>query len=86
MLMFRSVYRIKLTTFTHQFAYNFQENDLELEIERELICAKVTCICTNPKIETQDFMGFVFIYNIRWLKIDENSPHMGSFNIFFIGS
>ena len=35
MLMFRSIYRIKLSTFTHQFAYNSPESDVEFEIEQK---------------------------------------------------
>ena len=59
--MFRSICRIKLSTFTHQFAYNFPENDLEFEIEQELICTNDTHIFTNPKYETQYFIGLVFV-------------------------
>ncbi|MFS7912447.1 hypothetical protein Hanom_Chr02g00130061 [Helianthus anomalus] len=51
MSLFRSVCCTKLITFTHQFAYNFPESDLELEIERELICANDTHIYTNTKYE-----------------------------------
>ena len=31
MMMFRSVCRVKLIVFTHQFAYNFPENDIEFK-------------------------------------------------------
>ena len=34
MLMFRSICRIKLSTFTHQFAYNALESNVEFEIEQ----------------------------------------------------
>ena len=47
MSLFRSVCCIKLVIFTHQVAYNLPESDLELEIERELICAKDTHIYTE---------------------------------------
>uniref|UniRef100_A0A251RLF3 Uncharacterized protein n=1 Tax=Helianthus annuus TaxID=4232 RepID=A0A251RLF3_HELAN len=37
------VCRLKLTAFTHQFAYNFPESDLELEIEQEFdMCKRYT--------------------------------------------
>ena len=62
MMMFRSVCRVKLIVFTHQFAYNFQENDIELGIEQELICAKDTHIYTNPRYETQCFIGLAFVW------------------------
>ena len=65
MSLFRSVCCIKLVIFTHQFAYNLPESDLKLEIEQELICAKDTHIYTNPKYETQYFIGLVFVL---WLK------------------
>ena len=61
MLMFRSICRIKLSTFTHQFAYNSPESDVELEIEQELICANDTHIYTNPKYEIQYFIGLAFV-------------------------
>ena len=35
MLMFWSIYRIKLSTFTHQFAYNSLESDVEFKIEQK---------------------------------------------------
>ena len=35
MLMFRSICRIKLSAFTHQFAYNSLESDVEFEIEQK---------------------------------------------------
>ena len=59
--LFESVCRIKLTAFTHQFAYNFPKSDLELEIERELICANDTHIYTNPKYEIQYFIDLVSV-------------------------
>ena len=59
--MFRSICRIKLSTFTHQFAYNSPESDIKFEIEQELICAKDTHIYTNPKYEIQYFIGLVFV-------------------------
>ncbi|KAJ0941057.1 hypothetical protein HanRHA438_Chr02g0090281 [Helianthus annuus] len=61
MSLFRSVCCVKLTTFTHQFAYNVLESDLELEIEQELICANDTHIYTNPKYEIQYFIDLVFV-------------------------
>ena len=61
MSLFRSVRRVKLITFTHQFAYNFPESDLELGIERELICANDTHSYTNPKYKTQYFIDLVFV-------------------------
>ena len=33
--MFRSICRIKLSTFTHQFAYNSLESDVELKIKQK---------------------------------------------------
>ena len=59
--MFRSICRIKLVTFTHLFVYNSPESDLELEIERELICANDTHIYKNPKYETQYFIDLVIV-------------------------
>ena len=61
MSLFQSVFRVKLITFTHQFAYNFLESDLALEIKQELICANDTHIYTNPKYEIQYFIGLVFV-------------------------
>ncbi|MFS8002478.1 hypothetical protein Hanom_Chr13g01202531 [Helianthus anomalus] len=49
MLMFRSICRIKLSSFTHQFAYNSLESDVEFEIEQD------------PKYEIQYFIGLVFV-------------------------
>ena len=61
MSLFRSVCRVKLIMFTHQFTYNFPESDLELEIEQELICANDTHIYTNPKYEIKYFIGLAFV-------------------------
>ncbi|MFS8026563.1 hypothetical protein Hanom_Chr16g01488171 [Helianthus anomalus] len=61
MSLSRSVCRAKLITFTHQFAYNFPESDLELEIERELIYENDTHIYTNPKYDIQYFIDLVFV-------------------------
>ena len=38
MSLFWSVCRIKLITFTHQFAFNFPESDVKLENELESRC------------------------------------------------
>ncbi|KAJ0927004.1 hypothetical protein HanRHA438_Chr04g0177811 [Helianthus annuus] len=35
MFLFRSVCRVKLITFTHQFAYNFPESDIEFKIDQK---------------------------------------------------
>ena len=35
MLMFRSICRIKLSTFKYQLAYNSPESDVEFEIEQK---------------------------------------------------
>ncbi|MFS7914031.1 hypothetical protein Hanom_Chr02g00148631 [Helianthus anomalus] len=61
MSLFRSIFCVKLITFTHQFAYNFQENDLELENKQDLICANDTHIYTNLKYEIQYFIDLVFV-------------------------
>ena len=61
MMMFRSVCCVLLIVLTHQFAYNFPESDLKLEIEQELICANDTHIFTNPKYEIQNFIGLEFV-------------------------
>ena len=50
MLMFRSIRRIKLSTFTHQFTYNSLESVVEFEIEQGLICAKDTHIYTRSQV------------------------------------
>ena len=61
MMVSRSICRIKLSTFMHQFAYNSPESVVEYEIEQELICAKHTHIYTNPKYEIQYFLGLAFV-------------------------
>ena len=61
MLMFWSIFRIKLSTLTHQFAYNSLESDVEFEIEQDLICANDTHVYKNPKYETQYFIDLVFV-------------------------
>ncbi|MFS7953864.1 hypothetical protein Hanom_Chr07g00623581 [Helianthus anomalus] len=59
--MFRSICCIKLSTFTHQSAYNPPESDLKLNIEQELICAIDTHIFTITKYEIQYFIGLAFV-------------------------
>ena len=59
--MSQSICRIKLSTFSHQVAYNSPESDVKFEIEPELICAKHTHIYTNPKYEIQYFLGLAFV-------------------------
>ena len=64
MMVSRSICRIKLSTFMHQFAYNSPESVVEYEIEQELICAKHTHIYTNPKYEIQYFLGICLMVGV----------------------
>ncbi|MFS7912417.1 hypothetical protein Hanom_Chr02g00129711 [Helianthus anomalus] len=57
MILFRSVCRVKLITFTHQFAYNFLESDIEFKIEQKSTCAKNQTNMTNIGIKIHCFIN-----------------------------